>query len=192
MNYFKDLVWYKKILLILVWTILSPILLVVSIMALVIFFIVIIVPSPFEMIKYKRSPYYQNTKRKYNFAITRSESYELYNYLFSISKHEKIDFSKDQFISDDENIYIWFYYDEIWYDEKSNIWMTSMHEGAKATELETFTKDMVEKVTADNSYKKMNFLVQEDIFTADEFDLVSTDSRFLVYKDIKDLAHKLV
>ena len=192
MSYFKDLVWYKKILLILIVTLISPLLIFGLIMAFVAFFFIRIVPSPYEIVKYKKSPYFKVLKRKYKLGITRSDTYELYNYLYSINEHEEIDFSMDEFLSDDENIYIWFYYDEIWYDEKSNMWMTSVHDGAQAIELGTFTKNLIEKLSEENSLIKIHFLVQEDIFTDDEFDLVLADSDFLVYKDIKDLGNKLI
>jgi sulfatase maturation enzyme AslB (radical SAM superfamily) len=146
-----------------------------------------IVPSPYEMIKYKKSPYCRVLSRKYKLGITRSDTYQLYNFLYSINKHNDIDFSSEEFLSDDDNIYIWFYYDEIWHDEKTNKWMTSVHEGANAIELEAFTKKLKEKISEENSSKKIYFLVQEDIFTDNEFDLVLTDSDFMVYKDIKDL-----
>lgn len=191
MNNFKGLVWYKKILYILLGILISPLIILGLVMALVAFFFIMILPSPYEIIKYIKSPYFKVLKRKYTLGITRSDTYQIYNFLYSINKHEEIDFSSDVFLSDDENIYIWFYYDEIWHDEKSNKWMTSVHDGSKAMELETFAENLIEKISEENSFKKVHFLVQEDIFTDDKFDLVLTNSDFMIYKDIKDLGNIL-
>lgn len=194
MEYFKSLNWYKKVLMIFLIILLSPIILFVGLISLLIFFIVIVIPSPFEKRKYKRSAYYKNLKRKYNYLLTKSDNYLLYNHLYELDENLGInlDFTDDRVLLGDKFCFIWFYYDEIWLDKKTNKWMTAINEGTREKELELFKEELKLELSVDALTKEIYFLVQEDIFSYKEYQEVLEDKSFIIYKDVDDLAKKII
>ena len=194
MEYFKSLNWYKKVLMIFLIILLSPIILAAGLIALLVFFVVIVIPSPFEKRKYKRSAYYKNLKQKYTYSLTKSNNYLLYNQLYELDENLGINlnFTHNRMISGDKFCFIWFYYDEIWLDKRTNKWMTAVNKGTREKELELFKEELKLELSVDALTKEIYFLAQEDIFSNKEYQEVLEDKSFIIYKDINDLAKKII
>lgn len=87
--------WYKQVIFAKVIIILCPIIVFSLVITFVGFFVFIIIPSPIERKKYKRSAYYNRFQTKYRLGITKCNNFLLFNQLLSeninINEH-KLDY----------------------------------------------------------------------------------------------------
>lgn len=65
---FKGLKWYKKVLVIIMIIISLPFIA----LGFIIYFFIFILPAPIEIVKYKKSAFYNKYNKKYRFGITKT------------------------------------------------------------------------------------------------------------------------
>lgn len=172
-------------------TILNILFHIIAIPCSILFGIYLILSTPYDYIKYKRSPYWKKEKDKYMLFFSRSKEFNIYNKIananipISFIKDPRSDVKGNGWFVYDRTLIIvnWGYFE---FDEHEGIWrllcdacvdmeMMSLDE---FIELELNEKNML---MGEKRYDDAVVLISEDSLS--DVELGKEDLRFLVYKE---------
>lgn len=171
---FKDLSLTKKLLLIMLLILLSPLLL-----GCVIF---IVIRVPFEYPEYKKSRYYKKYKQKYSIGITYEEFYKVINYLEQENiKYDSFDVENEELrIGDTTYLFPWF--ECISFDEDGNL---------VVAEQDNFEPTLLANEEKVKGRKNIKIIINKKEFYDLDLTRSGNTELLLMYDDIADLEKEL-
>lgn len=171
---FKDLSLLKKVAVILILILFSPLLLVC--------FIIVALRVPFEYPKYKSSKYYKKYKRKYSIGITSEDSYKIINYLEEKNlSYDKFDIEKNELIVG-KTTYLFPWFECISFNDKGECIIA---------EQDNYEPTLLLDDLKVKNRKNIRILINSNYFDKEELNLVSENNLLFVYDDFSDIEKQL-
>ena len=184
------------------------------ILGFLVYFLIRVLPSPVEMLVYKKSSYYKDYKIKYRIGITYEFNYKLYNKLIKLNRDLSLynisldSMSRDLVICCMDKIVVMYNVDSyLCFNDKNNTWDVSIddygldevyHEDyVEYTEInpiiyniDDIINNLLHELEIDSSDKKILIAVNKMDFRKDYKKAKSSD-KFLFYKSYKDIVNEM-
>lgn len=177
----------KRLLAILLFIVTIPLVIVGLVVFGTIYLITTVLPSPIEMLIYKKSAFYKELGHKYTMSITHSFAYKSYKYvkqnqdLYIVVQDEGYYYykSKDAFL-------VLPYYAE--YKYENGKWLLTMKEDGETVEPKDVKVTFQNLIKEDVTDKELRLLVKEKYFKKEDLERAKADPVFVFYKNEKDFA----
>ena len=151
----------------------------------IIYLITTVIPSPVEMIIYKKSSFYKDLNIKYSMGITTNFGYKTYKYVKE-NKNMKIIFQDEgyYYYKSKDSVLVMPYYAEYKYREGE--WYLTMKEGGEEISAHDIKPTFQTLIKEDISSLDVKLLVKEKCFKKQDLSKARNFEGFVFYKSHKD------
>lgn len=157
-----------------------------------IYIITTVIPAPVEMIIYKNSRYYKDTKAKYTLGITGNFGYKSYKHVI---KNPKLEFVLQKegyyYYKAEDSVLVIPYYISYFYED-GNWYITEDDAGETKEKVENAKEIFQNLISEDITPYKLRLLVKESYFRRDQLSKAKENDTFVFYKSQKDFARLLI
>lgn len=184
------------------------------ILGFLVYFLIRVLPTPVEMLVYRKSSYYKDYKTKYRIGITYEFNYKLYNKLIKLNRDLSLynisldSMSRDLVIcSMDKIVVMYNVCSYICFDDKTNTWTVSNDDyywdevyhkdyveyseiNPTIYNIDDIINNLLHELEIDSSDKKILIAVNNMDFRKDYKKAKSSD-KFLFYKSYKDILNEM-
>jgi len=155
------------------------------------YFFIFIFRAPIEIVKYKKSAFYNKYKKKYRLGVTRSHEYKLLNYLAEMNRgivKVNLDYGYSYFFND-ENLFIPATFESMRFNDENMKW--EIGNGFNFEAIDEYIEKELTYISNDIKNRRIRILVKYDTFNEKDINNALINDDFIIYKSIKELAYKI-
>ncbi|MBO5313307.1 MAG: hypothetical protein J6B29_05010 [Clostridia bacterium] len=153
-----------------------------------IYLLTTVLPAPVEMVIYKSSDYYKETKAKYTLGITGNFGYKTYKY---VKKNPALSFVRQTegyyYYKTKDAVLVVPYYAS--YLCKEGKWYMTLNEGKEDVPVESVRDTFSPLIHEDISGYEIKLLVKEKLFSHDSLEDAKSQGVFVFYKNHRDFEY---